>query len=118
MKKEATKELISSLKKKGAQLIKVKANGNESPRAYAFRGSRKTFTPDIVAEYENHQDIFAIESKPKKKELPDLISKWILFGITARNKGGRFYLVVEKDHSSEFEKIVNEKSLSAEIIKI
>jgi Holliday junction resolvase len=118
MKKEATKKLIKSLSDKGAKLIKVKASGNQSPRAYAYRGSRKQFTPDLVAEYDNHQDFYAIEEKFLKKDLPERISKWILFGISARNKGGRFYLVVNKKESEKYKEIINEKSLSAELIAI
>lgn len=118
MKKEITKEILKKVSAKGAKLVKVKASGEDSPKAYAFRGSRKTFTPDIVAEFENRKDFYAIEEKFRKKDLPDMISKWILFGITARNKGGRFYLVVNKDESHKFEQIVTEKSLSVEIIPV
>ncbi|MCB9224437.1 MAG: hypothetical protein R2780_06230 [Crocinitomicaceae bacterium] len=118
MKKEMTKQLINSLQKKGVQMIRQHASGSESPKAYAFRGGRKTYTPDIVAEFENRHDFFAVEDKFRKKDIPDMVAKWILFGVTARNKGGRFYLVVNEDESDKFREIVTEKALSAEIITL
>lgn len=118
MKKEIMKSIILVLKKKGAQLIKSKAKEDDSPMSYAFKGSKKSFTPDIVAEYGNKQDFFSIEGRFKKDELPDLITKWILFGASARNKGGKLYLVVRKNGAAKFEQIIAEKSISAHLIII
>lgn len=118
MKREIVKRIMKLVAKQGAEKIRVKLDSENAPKTFAFKGSKKKFIPDIVAEFQNREDYFAIEAKPKKEDLPDLKSKWTLFGLIARNKGGNFFLVVNKSHSSKFEEIISEESLSAKLIKV
>ena len=118
MKKEIINSIILVVKKKGAQLIKSKAKNAVSPMSYSLKGSKKSYTPDIVAKYETRQDFFAVEGRFKTKDVPDLITKWILFASSARNTGGKLYLVVKKNGAAKFERIIAEKSISAHLIII
>jgi hypothetical protein len=118
MKKEKINNLINQLKKNNPLLIQSVVDLENTPRVLAFRGNRSSFTPDIIAIYDHKRDFFAIENKIKKKELPQLISKWILFGLEARKNKGKFYIVTEKKHSEKFQKIIDDKQLSAQLITI
>ena len=116
MKKDILKNLMSKFKKKGADKFKVGVPGKEQPQALSFNGNRKKFTPDMVAIYENKRDLISVEPKILKAELPNLIAKWILFGLEARRHGGDFYLVVEKKHLKKCKEIIESKRLSAELL--
>lgn len=116
MKKDILKNLMSKFKKKGADDFKVNAFGKDEPRALYFNGNRKKFTPDMVAIYGDKKDLISVESKILKSELPNLIAKWILFGLEARRHGGDFYLVVEKKHSDQCKEIIETKRLQVELM--
>ncbi|UKN01394.1 hypothetical protein K6119_16835 [Paracrocinitomix mangrovi] len=116
MNKDILTNIISNLKKKGAKEIRSGSGNSKKPNALTFNGTRKTFTPDVVALYEDKRDIFSIENKIVKANISDLIAKWILFGLEARKHNGSFYLVVSKENSAKCQDIIDSKKLSAELI--
>lgn len=118
MKKDTIQKLKEKLKRNGANSIQTSLGKTDKPSSLSFKGGRKSYMPDIVAEFENKTDLFSIEHKISKSGWPDLISKWILFGLEARKNGGHFYVVVSKDNSKQCKEIIAAKRLSAELITI
>lgn len=112
-------KLSQQLKKQEKSVqIKSLTDPDNIPRPLAFRGSRKAYTPELVAIYNSRSDLYSIEKDLPKKHISDLISKWILFGLEARNRRGRFYIVSPKKISPEIQSIINDKQLSAEVITV
>lgn len=118
MKKEFIKKIIQKLNKQDVVDIKVTGEKSKEPRTLEMRGSRKSFKPDVVAEFENKRDIFSVETKLNKSDLPDLITKWILFGLEARKHRGQFYVVVSKDNADKCQQIISSKQLAAQILTL
>ncbi|MEO9533861.1 MAG: hypothetical protein ABJG68_02605 [Crocinitomicaceae bacterium] len=118
MKKDVITRIVANLKKEDVEEVKVKGANENTPNALSYKMAKKSYTPDIVAQYKNRKDYFTVEDKFKKKNLPDLISKWILFALMARRNGGKFYLFVQKEHFKFIESIVKQKHLSLELIRI
>ena len=116
MKKDVLRKLMLNFKKKGVTEFRVNGFDKQIPRSVSFKGNRKSFTPDMVAIYENKRDLFSVENKILKSDLPDLIAKWILFGLEARRYGGNFYLVVDEKHSEQCQDIIKSKQLSVELL--
>lgn len=116
------KEILEKIKKevKSKEVIEWRSKDSKTkqPKSFGLNGSRKTFTPDLVAVYENKQDLFAVENKIVKAELPNLISKWILFGLEARKARGNFYVVVAKKYADQCKALIESKQLSAEVITL
>jgi hypothetical protein len=81
MKKDIIENIVSNLKKEDVTELRVTGTYENSPRPIGYKMAKKSYTPDIVAKYSNKKDYFTIEDKFKKKDLSDLISKWILFAL-------------------------------------
>ncbi|MBD3636426.1 MAG: hypothetical protein HUJ25_03715 [Crocinitomicaceae bacterium] len=118
MKSDIIKNLIKKEEKKGVKELRVGGYGKQKPRSLGFNGNRKTFTPDLVALYEDRRDLFSVENKVVKSNIKDLIAKWILFGLEARKHGGRLYVVVPEKDRKKCEEIIEQKQLSAELITV
>lgn len=116
MKTDIVEKLIQRFRKDGAREFRSILKNSKSPQKLAFKGNRKMFMPDLVVIYQNKRDLISVESKIVKSQLPDLIAKWILFGLEARRYGGNFYLVVAEKNSKKCREIIQSKQLSAEIL--
>lgn len=116
--KSITEKLTKKIKKKGAEPLRIRSvQGNEkTPRSLGFKWNNKTFTPDIVAFYPDKRDLFSIEPKINKKNIPELISKWILMAIEARRHGGKFFLVVPPKHEDYCDELIRDKQIRVELI--
>ncbi|MEX1003589.1 MAG: hypothetical protein WDZ35_15835 [Crocinitomicaceae bacterium] len=113
---ERVNDLVKKIKDKGGAKIKLKSSKSHSIKSFSYRDSRRSYTPDIVVEYTNKQDYYALEKKITAKLLPDLIAKWILFALEARAKSGKFFLVVTETHAELCRKLIANKQLSVELI--
>lgn len=118
MKRDTIQNIKNNLSAKGANLIRTSLGKTDHPRSISYKGGRKSYTPDIVAEYDNKCDLFSVEHKIKKTQWKDLVSKWILFGLEARRRGGRFYVVVNESNAKKCRDIIASKGLSAHLITI
>jgi len=107
--------IISKAKDKGAERIAAKTKNTEKPEGLGYKGSRISFTPDVVAYYPNRRDLFSIEDKLVKSTLPETISRWILFSLEARKRKGKFYLMVPEKIESKFAEIIDEKQINVEL---
>lgn len=107
--------IITKAKDKGADRITAKTSKADKPDGLSYKGSRVSFTPDVVAHYPNKRDLFSIEGKLVKSKLPEMISKWILFSLEARKRRGKFYLMVPEKSEDKFAEIINEKQISVEL---
>lgn len=108
--------LTASLKKKGAKQIRSVQDENVDPRSLSFKWNKKKYTPDVVAIYPDKKDIFCVESKINKSNIPDLISKWILFGLEARKNNGKFFLIVPPEKQKYCQELIKSKQLSANLL--
>lgn len=116
--KAVSEKLINAIKNKGKKPSRIRSvQGNRTrPRSLKFKWHKKTFTPDIVAFYPDKRDLFSIEPKINKKNIPELVSKWILMAIEARRHGGKFYLVAPPKHEDFCNELIEDKKLRIELI--
>ena len=116
--KNITEKLTASIKKKGAKPLRIRSvqGDRTTPRSLSFKWNKKSFKPDIVAFYPNKRDLFTIEPKINKKNISELISKWILMTIEAKRHGGKFYLVVPPKHVDYCSELIQDKQLRVELI--
>jgi len=116
MDKEILDRVKSKVDDRNVIEFRSKSGKDKGPRSLSLNGSRKLFTPDFVALYKNKRDLFSIEKKILKTDLPNLIAKWILFALEARKHGGDFYLVVSEKNSDQCRQIIKSKQLSVQLI--
>ena len=116
MKNKTIENIIQTLKKKDVDQIRSISQGTSDPRPLAYKWSRSSYKPEVVSINNGKKDLYAVENKINKKNISDLISKWILFGLEARKNGGNFYLFVPEKQVDYCQEIINEKRLSAKVM--
>ena len=110
--------VVSLSKKDGAKSIKADIKGYKKPGKYSYKGHTKGFYPDVVANYGKHSDVFSVEPKLRKSDLPEVIGKWILLSMEARRLKGEYYIVVPHKEKGDFEEIVESKMIRAEVLPV
>lgn len=110
-------KIIADLKKKKGVTVLQKGSKDKSPQPLSYNDSRSKFVPDYVVQEGRRQDFYAVEDKITASNLPNLISKWILFSIQARMNAGDFYLVVKGEkEGKKCQTIIDNKQLSIKLI--
>ncbi len=117
-KDQMMKRVVSSSSVKKAGDIRSELKGYPKPRKLSYKGNQKGFYPDVVAEFDAKTDVYCVEPKLRKSDLPEVIGKWILFSMEARKRKGEFYLVVPEKSRDEFDEIVTSKMIRAEILPL
>ena len=115
-KKKIIQRIKTSLKSKNVKEIRTAQSDSNKTRELSYKWNKKKFQPDVVAIYDKKKDLFCVEQKISKKNISDLISKWILFSLEARRSGGKFYLVVPAKHNDYCKEIIEDKKLSANLL--
>lgn len=117
MKQKTITRIATKLKKKKdiTEVRSVSGDGKK-PRLLSFKWAQKSYTPDVVAIYDDKKDLFSVEGKISKRTISDTIAKWILFSLEARRHGGKFYLVVPSNEMDYCKEIIKDKQLSANLM--
>lgn len=115
---EKLKSLIKKVEKNKPEELYAKVQGIPSPEKINYKGSNQSFVPDLVAKYEDSEDIYVIEEKYTKSSLSEMLSRWLLFSTEARKRRGKFYLFVPEKHLSDIQDILERKQIVLELNKV
>lgn len=118
MNKNQINDYIGKLK--GPKVVRIKSVcGNfDAPKKLTYKNAKGSYVVDAEVIFEKHSDFYAFEPSITKANIPDLIAKWILFAMTARQNSGSFYLVVDESNASKVQTIINDKMLSVNLLTI
>ncbi len=112
------KKAIDHIKKTKANTIKADTAGYTKPDKIKVTGFNKSLFPDAEAHYDKRVDLYCVEPKMIKNDLPDSIGRWIFMSIEARKFGGNLYIVIPEGHKDKYQAILTQKSISAEVMPV
>lgn len=116
MKDDLVAQFIKELKKEKNVKVRKRGDINSPTIGFSFNHSSKSYFSSLEVVYSNHTDIYEFENKFKKDDLNELITKWIMLSIQAKRLSGVLYLVVYRKFKHEFNKVLLEKKIDAEIV--
>ena len=118
MSKEAYIErAILWAKKKRFELIKAKAEGYESPKAFFNKTKNEYIQPDLTCKNRlgtKHYAAIALKSENPQKA----ITKWKFFSTLAAMKEGKLHLLTPKGHKKYVSEMINQDKISAQVQSI
>lgn len=109
---------VDGVRKDKKNTVRIKGSQKHPTRSLSFNNSRGSYYPYMEVDHGKQTDFYEFEKTFKKTNLPEQISKWILFSIHAKRNAGKFYLVVDTKSKTQYDKIVREKKLDIEVITI
>lgn len=112
------RKYVDSIRKKKNVAVKIKGGKSGQPKALSYRFSGISYTPYMEADFGERVDIYEFEKTFSKNDLPEQISKWILFSMRAKNCSGQFFLVVADDSKLKFEEIINDKQIEVVLLTV
>lgn len=118
MNNQDIEKFVAELQKNKNNQVRLKGDNNNPTKEVNYRYSGVSDYPAIAVKNGKKTDLYEFDKRFTPSNISVLITKWIMFSIKARSLSGTFYLVVSEKEKDKYIKIVDEKSLSIEIVTL